>query len=60
LEELNKTLPKIPSQDSLCKGNCKCNCIKTEDALAMYKEAAQADDFLFGNYDGYKAYGEGL
>ena len=56
LEESSKTLPKILLQDSPCKGNCKCNCIKTEDALNSYKEAAQADDYLFGNYDVYDAY----
>jgi len=43
-------------QDSLCKGNCKCNCIKTEDVLNSYKEAAQVDDYLFGNYDVYDSY----
>ena len=52
-------LPKTPSQDSLCKGNCKCNCVKTEDALEAYKEAAKADDYLFGEYNGYEAYEEG-
>ena len=58
-EESSKTLPKIPLQDSLCKGNCKCNCLKTEDALEAYKEAAKADDYLFGEYNGYEAYEEG-
>ena len=58
LEESSKTLPKTPSQDSLCKGNCKCNCLKTEDVLESYREAAKADDFLFGDYDGYEAYRE--
>ena len=57
-EELNKTLPKIPSQDSVCKGNCKCNCLKTGDVLESYREAAKADDYLFGEYDGYEAYRE--
>ena len=52
-------LPKTPSQDSLCKGNCKCNCVKTEDALEAYKKAAKADDYLFGEYNGYEAYEEG-
>ena len=51
-------LPKIPSQDSVCKGNCKCNCLKTEDVLESYREAAKADDYLFGEYDGYEAYRE--
>ena len=57
-EESSKTLPKIPLQDSLCKGNCKCNCVKTEDALEAYKKAAKADDYLFGEYNGYEAYEE--
>ena len=51
-------LPKIPMQDSVCKGNCKCNCLKTEDVLESYREAAKADDYLFGEYDGYEAYRE--
>jgi len=59
LEESNKTLLKIPSQGSLCKGNCRCNCIKTEDALNSYKEAAKSDDFLFGDYDGYESFKKG-
>ena len=50
-------LPKIHLQDSHCK-NCKCNCIKTEDALEMYREAALSDAFLFGDYNGYEAYTE--
>ena len=41
---------------TICKGNCKCNCVKTEDALEMYREAAKSDAFLFGDYDGYKAF----
>ena len=49
-------LPKIRLQGSPCKGNCKCNCVKTEDALEMYREAAKSDAFLFGDYDGYKAF----
>ena len=49
-------LPKIRLQGSPCKGNCKCNCVKTEDALEMYREAAKSDAFLFGDYDGYEAY----
>jgi len=43
--------PKIPLQDSLCKGNCNCNCLKVEDALVAYQDAAEADDYLFGDYD---------
>ena len=41
---------------TICKGNCKCNCVKTEDALEMYREAAKSDAFLFGDYDGSKAF----
>ena len=52
-------LPKTPSQDSLCKGNCKCNCLNAEDVLESYREAAKSDAFLFGDYDGYEAYKEG-
>jgi len=59
LEESNKTLPKIPLQVSLCRGNCNCRCIKPEDALEAYREAAKSDDFLFNNYNGYEAYEEG-
>ena len=58
MEESNKMLPKIPLQDSVCKGNCKCNCLKTEDVLESYREAAKADNYLFGDYDGYEAYRE--
>ena len=57
-EESNKTLKQIPSQGSLCKGNCKCNCVKTEDALQMYTEAAKSDSYMFGEYNGYEAYGD--
>tara|TARA_R100001129_G_scaffold185699_2_gene174775 strand:+ start:51 stop:317 length:267 start_codon:yes stop_codon:yes gene_type:complete len=46
--ESSKTLPKTPSQDSPYD-DC-------EDALRAYREAAKADAFLFGDYDGYKAY----
>jgi len=42
---------KIPSQDSSCKGNCNCNCLKPEDALKAYQEAADCDEYLFGDYD---------
>ena len=52
-------LKQTPSQDSLCKGNCNCNCLKTEDAIKTYREAAKSDDYMFGNYDGYKSYEEG-
>ena len=41
---------------TICKGNCKCNCVKIEDALEMYREAAKSDACLFGDYNGYEAY----
>ena len=44
LEESNKTLPKTPSQDLVF------------DSYAAYREAAKADAFLFGDYDGYQAF----
>ena len=44
---------KTHSQDSSCKCNCDC---KTDDALESYRQAAKADDYLFGDYDGYEAY----
>ena len=40
--------PKTPLQDSPYDDY--------EDALRAYREAAKADAFLFGDYDGYKAY----
>jgi hypothetical protein len=47
-------------QDSPCNGGCgKCTCLKTEDAIKTYKEAAKSDDYMFGNYNGYDAYKEG-
>ena len=30
--------------------------VDREDSLAAYREAAAADDFLFGDYDAYGAY----
>jgi len=48
----------LTTKISKCKGNCKCNCLKSEDALKAYKEAAKADDYLFGEYNGYEAYEE--
>jgi hypothetical protein len=57
-EESSKTLKQIPSQGSLCKGNCKCNCLKPEDALKAYKEAAESDSYMFGEYNSYEAYGD--
>ena len=44
-------LLKIHSQDSSCKGNCKCNCITPEESLELYKQAAEYDEYLFGDYD---------
>ena len=42
---LNKMLPKILSQDSNYDEWCE------QEILNAYKEAAQYDDFLFGDYD---------
>jgi len=39
--ESNKMLPKIPSQDSNFEN----------EILNAYREAAAADEFLFGDYD---------
>jgi len=47
MDEIDPLTPKV----SECKGNCKCNCLKTEDAIKIYQEAAAADDFIFGDYD---------
>ena len=61
-DEVWKEMDKVESltpPHNKCKGNCKCNCLKTEDALETYKEAAKADDYLFGEYNGYEAYEEG-
>jgi len=44
LEESNKTLPKTPSQDLVFK------------SYEAYREAALSDSYMFGEYDGYKAY----
>jgi hypothetical protein len=44
LEESNKMLRQTPSQDSV------------SDLYQAYKEAAESDDFLFGNYDPYKSF----
>ena len=43
-EESNKTLPKTPLQDLV------------SDSYGAYREAAKSDAFLFGDYDGYKAF----
>ena len=53
LEVLNKMSKKTHSLDSNCSGNCKCDCIewKEEEMLQAYREAAAADDFLFGDDD---------
>ena len=45
-EESNKTLKQTPSQDLV------------SDSYAAYREAAKSDDYMFGNYDAYKAYEE--
>ena len=45
-EESNKMLPKTHSQDLV------------SDSMAAYREAAKSDSFLFGDYDGYKAFEE--
>ena len=42
---------KIPSQDSNSKKK------QEEESLRAYREAAMADDYLFGDYDAYKSYG---
>ena len=31
---------------------------KLKESIQAYKEAAQADSFMFGDYDGYEAYEE--
>jgi hypothetical protein len=52
-------LPKILSQDFNCKGGCgKCTCITPEESLEAYKEAAKSDSYMFGEYNGYEAYGD--
>jgi len=43
-EESNKTLPKTLLQDLV------------SDSYVAYREAAKSDAFLFGDYDGYKAF----
>ena len=57
-KEMDKVESLTPSHNN-CKGNCKCNCLKTEDVLESYRKAAKADDYLFGEYNGYEAYEEG-
>jgi hypothetical protein len=45
LEELSKMLPKILSQDSNYDEWCE------QEILNAYQEAAECDEFLFGDYD---------
>lgn len=56
-KEMDKMESLTPFHNK-CKGNCKCSCVKTEDALETYRKAAESDAFLFGDYDGYDAYRE--
>ena len=48
LEESNKMSKKTPSQDSNSK--------EIEESIKAYREAAKADAWLFGDYDGYESY----
>ena len=48
MEESNKMLKKTHSADSNSK--------ETEESIKAYREAAKADAWLFGDYDGYKSY----
>ena len=48
MEESNKMLKKTHSADSNSK--------ETEKSLEAYREAAKADAWLFGDYDGYESY----
>ena len=50
-EESNKMSNKTPSQDSNFKKE------QQEESLRAYREAAMADDYLFGDYDAYESYG---
>ena len=45
LVELNKMLPKILSQDSNYDEWCE------QEILNAYQEAAECDEFMFGDYD---------
>jgi hypothetical protein len=45
LEESNRMLPKILSQDSNYDEWCE------QEILNAYQEAAECDEFLFGDYD---------
>ena len=48
MEESNKMSKKTHSADSNSK--------ETEESIKAYREAAKADAWLFGDYDGYKSY----
>ena len=48
MEELNKMSKKTHSADSNSK--------EVEESIKAYREAAKADAWLFGDYDGYEAY----
>ena len=48
MEESNKMSKKIHSADSNSK--------ETEESIKAYREAAKADAWLFGDYDGYESY----
>ena len=48
MEESNKMSKKTHSVDSNSK--------ETEESIKAYREAAKADAWLFGDYDGYESY----
>ena len=48
MEVLNKMSKKTHSADSNSK--------EVEESIKAYREAAKADAWLFGDYDGYEAY----
>ena len=48
MEESNKMLKKTHSADSNSK--------ETEECIKAYREAAEADAWLFGDYDAYESY----
>ena len=48
MEVSNKMSKKTHSADSNSK--------ETEECIKAYREAAKADAWLFGDYDGYEAY----
>lgn len=45
MEESNKMSPKIPSQD------LNCDDWDDKELLKSYIEAAECDEYLFGDYD---------